>query len=228
MNEGERQHAALVAAGELAAVLAHEVRNPLTAIRIDLQHVQERLPDGSPLAAALARALREVNRLDRTVNGVLRIARSGSIPADLIDLRTPLQRAAEVAGPAFTQRGATLSVDGTEAGPVPVRGDEAALEQLFLNLLLNAAQALAPGGAAAVTVRVDAQSVRIAIRDTGSGMTAAQLGRVFEPFFTTRADGTGLGLPIARQIVAAHEGSIGIESEGGTGTTVTVTLPSRR
>lgn len=222
------QREALVAVGEFAASLAHEVRNPLTSIRIDLQRVEETLPGDSPLRVQLGRALREVQRLDNTVSGALRIARSGSVALDLVDLRVPLQRAIEVAAPAFEQSGAAL--DRIELGtiPLPVRGDEAALEQLFLNILLNAAQALGPNGEAGVTVSTENGSAQVDIWDSGSGIPPEKLEKVFDPFFSTKLDGTGLGLSVARQIVTAHAGSIEIDSTVDSGTTVTVKLSMTR
>ena len=216
------QREALVAVGEFAASLAHEVRNPLTSIRIDLQRVEEKLPDDSPLRVQLGRALREVQRLDKTVSGALRVARSGTVALDLVDVRVPLQRAIEVATPAFEQSGAAL--DRIELGKIPlsVRGDEAALEQLFLNILLNSAQSLGPRGQAGVTVSTENGSAQIDIWDSGVGIPPERLEKVFDPFFSTKKEGTGLGLAVARQIVTAHAGSIEIDSDVDSGTTVTI------
>lgn len=222
------QREALVEVGKFAALLAHEVRNPLTAIRIDLQRVEEKLPPESPLRLQLARALREVERLDQTVSGALRIARSGTVSSDLVDLRVPLQRAIEVATPAFDQLDSTLAIRGLEDGPVPVRGDEAALEQLFLNLLLNAAQALQRHGAAGVILVPMDGHADVEIWDRGIGIEPDKLGKVFDPFYSTKKDGTGLGLAIARGIVTGHGGVLEIESRRGDGTAVSVRLPLAR
>jgi len=100
-----------------------------------------------------------------------------------------------------------------------------ALEQLFLNLLLNAAQALERGGSASLTLDVDGSDARIVVTDSGSGIPPEELIHVLDPFFTTKADGTGLGLPIARQIATAHGGSLRVESAPGQGTRVEVRLP---
>ena len=218
------QREALVAVGEFAASLAHEVRNPLTSIRIDLQRVEEVLPGESPLRVPLGRALREVERLDQTVSGALRIARAGSIALKVVDLNIPLQRAIEVATPAFDRCGAALAQIGIGARPLPVRGDDAALEQLFLNILLNAAQALGPDGKAGVTVVTAEGNVQVDIWDSGAGMAADQLEKVFDPFFSTKRDGTGLGLSVVRQIVNAHGGFISIDSAVDAGTTVSIRL----
>jgi signal transduction histidine kinase len=215
----------LAAVGEFAASLAHEVRNPLTSIRITLQRVEEQVPPESPLRAPLGRALRDVARLDRTVSGALRVARSGRAGDDLVDLRGPLERAMQVADVSFQQAGGTLEGRPDPGAPLGVRGDAAALEQLFLNLLLNAAQALPAGGRAGVTAEARGDAAEVVVRDTGRGIPAAALARVFEPFFSTKAEGTGLGLAVARQIAIAHGGDIAIESTEGVGTTVRVRLP---
>jgi two-component system C4-dicarboxylate transport sensor histidine kinase DctB len=212
-------------AGDAVARLAHEVRNPLTAIQIDLQRVEEALPSRSDLLVPLRRALREVARLDRVVSGALRVTRSGNIESGLIDLAEPLRHAIEVAGSAFAQSGSSVELAGAEQGPIAVRGDASALEQVFLNLLLNAAQALRAGGRASVSFARNDGLARVVVRDGGVGMDGELLGKAFDPFVTTRPDGTGLGLSIARQIVLAHGGFIELESAPGVGTTVRVSLP---
>ena len=104
-------------------------------------------------------------------------------------------------------------------------GDAIALQQLFLNLLLNSAQAMEPGGRASLVVDIDGADVRVVVTDSGAGIPASDLEHVLDPFFSTKTDGTGLGLPIARQIAAAHGGSLRIESVPGDGTRVEVRLP---
>ena len=215
----------LAAVGEFAASLAHEVRNPLTAIRIDLQRVEERLPPDSPLREPQARALREIGRLDQTVSETLDVAKTGQWRAAVVDLAKPLRAAADAAAPAFVERKAALDLSALDGRVSAVRGDAAALEQLFLNLMLNAAGALGPGGRAWVEVDGAADRAVVAIRDTGTGIEPEMLERVFQPLYTTRADGTGLGLTIARRIVEQHRGDIEIESQPGQGTTVRVTFP---
>jgi signal transduction histidine kinase len=153
------------------------------------------------------------------------VARSGNITTHLIDLRVPLDRAFEMAAPAFEQRGGILRAPEIVADSLGIRGDEAALEQLFLNVLLNAAQALDVGGEAGVTVTVDAGGAQVDIWDTGVGIDAEQLPQVFDPFVSTKPDGTGLGLSMARQVVVAHGGSISIDSALEAGTTVSIRLP---
>jgi signal transduction histidine kinase len=214
----------LAAVGEFASTLAHEIRNPLTAVQIDLQYVEDELPPGSPLRQPQRKALAEVRRLDATVSDALRVARSGRVDPRPIDLRLPVEAAAAAAAPGFDSRATTLELVLPEE-PVWVNGDHNALEQLFLNLMRNAAEALLEGGTATVAIQPSADSVAVLISDTGKGMSEAVRSRVFEPLFSTRREGTGLGLPIARRLAVAHGGEIQIDSEEGKGTSATVTLP---
>ena len=216
----------LAAVGEFAASLSHEIRNPLASMRLDLQRVQEKLDAGSPLHVPLARALGEVDRLNRTVSGALRVARSGQVALERVDLLRPLDAAVHAAGAELAQRGATLAVELPDEPTVFVEGNAAALEQLFLNLLLNAAQATGDGGRVTVSVRRDGAIVETAVRDTGVGIAPGDLARVFDPFFSTRRDGTGLGLAVVRGVAAAHRGDVTIESTPGVGTAVRVRIPA--
>jgi signal transduction histidine kinase len=127
--------------------------------------------------------------------------------------------------PVFEERGAELDAAETEGEPIHARGDASALERLLLNLLLNAAQALEPGGGAKIEVQVGEEGTTVVIRDDGMGIGSEDLGRILDPFFSTRPDGTGLGLPIALRIAQAHGGSLSVESELDVGTAVTVRLP---
>ena len=220
------QRQSLAAVGEFAASLAHEVRNPLTSVRIDLQRVEEKLPADSPLRGPLGRALREIRRLDGTVSGTLRVARSGRIALETIDLRGALDAALHGAEAEFAQRGAIVNAPIPRGEPVWLRGDGAALEQVFLNLLLNAAQALdGKGGRAGVDLELAENDVLVTVWDSGPGMTPDVLERIFEPLYSTKREGTGLGLSIARRIVEAHAGTIDVDSRPGEGTRVRVRLP---
>jgi signal transduction histidine kinase len=214
----------LAAVGEFASGLAHEVRNPLTSVQIDLQYVESELPSDSPLREPLSKALAEIRRLNATVSDTLRVARSGRVNVRAIDLREPLMAAVEAAAPVFLERGAILEPD-PPADPVSLIGDPDALEQLFLNLLINAAAALEDGGTGTVVVQPEEDEAIIQIRDDGPGMSAEVRDRAFEPLFSTRTEGTGLGLPIAQRIAVAHGGEIRIDSAPGSGTTLEVRLP---
>jgi signal transduction histidine kinase len=219
------QRQALAAVGEYATSLSHEIRNALTAMRVDLQRAEEKTPLDIASRPLVVRALKQLTNLDATVSRSLRLARSGRVGRQRIDLRNVLGAATQSASATFVERGALLEPFSDGAAPAWVRGDAPSLEQLFLNLLLNSAHALRAGGKASVALDVHDTTARVVISDTGDGIAAHDLPRVFDPFFSTKAEGTGLGLAIARQIAAAHGGALHIESELGVGTRVEVRLP---
>lgn len=214
----------LAAVGEFAASLAHEVRNPLTAIRVDLQRALAGVGPGSELRAPLERALAEIEHLNATIEDTLAEARIGRPGADVVDLGEVLRSAADAARPFFAERRATLSLAPTEPG-VRIRGDPETLRQAFLNVLRNAAEALGPGGRAEVIVEEDGDAAEVTFVDNGPGIPEELRDRIFEPLFTTRSEGTGLGLTIVKRIVEAHAGTVRVESEPGRGTRVRVRLP---
>jgi signal transduction histidine kinase len=220
------QRESLAAVGEFASELAHEVRNPLTAMRLDLQRVEEVAADTEAVRAIVPRVLRQIDRLDRAVTGALRVARGGSMESHRVDLREVLEAARRTAEPEFKQRNAQVRIESGDGAVLSVDGDAGALEQLFLNLLINAAHALSPSGEARVEASRRNGSVEVTIVDTGAGMTPAQLEDIERPFRSSRRSGTGLGLKIARRIVASHHGEIEMTSRAGVGTTVRITLPA--
>jgi len=217
---------ALAAVGEFAAQLAHEIRNPLSAVRMDLQMVEEGLPEASRLREIQERVLAEIERLDVTLSGALRTAHSGRAARDLVDVQEPLAAAIASARTTARQSGLEVVTRGCDE-PTWVQGDAAALEQIFLNLLLNAVEASDGGGQVQVSLSSTDADVVIAVADHGVGIAAEDLPRIYDPLYTTRRDGSGLGLTIARRLVMAHGGRIEIESEVGAGTVVRVLLPAR-
>jgi signal transduction histidine kinase len=214
----------LAAVGQFAASLAHEVRNPLTAIRLDLQRVQEALPADFDLYEDHARALDEIQRLNDTVESALASARTGASQEVRVDLKGPIHAAAQASAPAFTRNGAELTLD-LAPPPSIVLGDEGALEQLFLNLLQNAAEALTVGGDVVVTSNTEDGDAVVVVSDSGPGLPPELLEKVFEPLFTTRPEGTGLGLTVARRIAMAHGGTLELESAPAGGLRAVVRLP---
>ncbi len=216
---------ALAAVGEFAAQLAHEVRNPLSSVRMDLQMVEETLPKGSRQREIQERALSEIERLDAIVSGALRTAQSGRAARDRVDVREPVRAAVHAARAAALQRDVKVATRWSEE-PSWVRGEAAALEQIVLNLLLNAVEASDSGGRVEVSLFSTDADVVLAVTDHGVGIAPEDLPRVYDPLYTTGRDGSGLGLTIARRLVVAHGGRIEIESEVGAGTTVRIFLPA--
>jgi signal transduction histidine kinase len=222
----------LAVAGQLAATVAHEVRNPLTAIRSTVQYVVQSSSAWETKRGLLERILEEVDRIERTVGGMLALSRPRDFEFAAIDLVQTVEEAFLLVQ-AYA-RNHTIAIERHfEADAIPIRGDARALHQVCMNIFLNACQAMPDGGRITVQCGVwhptpDAKPfARLQITDTGTGISAEHLDRVFDPFFTTKRTGTGLGLPICLDIVAEHGGTLRLESEEGRGSAATVLLPLR-
>lgn len=223
MIDERAQQEALAALGTFASELAHEVRNPLTSMRLDLQLVHEELPPHSRARATQAGVIDAVDRLDRTVTGVLRLARSGRIERRLIDVRSVIDNAYHTVQPTFGQRQVILVVDADST--IAFNADSDALHQLLTNVLLNAAQASSPGSTVQLEAHRDSLGLTVKVRDQGDGMDAERVQWALKSFSTNRQGGSGLGLPLAERIAVAHGGELSIESTQGHGTSVRVWLP---
>ncbi|MBI4061908.1 MAG: HAMP domain-containing protein [Elusimicrobia bacterium] len=216
----------LAALGELSAHLAHEVRNPLTGISSAIQVMQLETPVDSPRREVLGKVLVQLNRMEQTMGNFLRFARMPEAVLRPFELREPLERVLDLVEARLrTQK---IEVKRDIAANLPrLKGDPGQIEQVFLNLFINAANAMPRGGTLSVSARAEAGgSLLVEVRDTGKGIPGADLERVFRPFFTTRENGSGLGLPLSRQIIVAHDGEIWIESVPDRGTSVFVRLPA--
>jgi PAS domain S-box-containing protein len=217
-----REQAALARLGEMAAVVAHEVKNPLAAIKGALQVIGGRMPGESRDRLIMNDVVARVDSLNDIVQDLLVFARPREpqftpvAVADLVENTAALVRK----DPAYASLGITVS----GVNPV-VALDADQMRTVFLNLLLNAAQASGASGRIAVTIDADDLAATIAIADDGPGIPPDVRPKIFEPFFTTKHRGTGLGLPTAHRIVERHRGSIEIDCPASGGTVVTVTLP---
>jgi signal transduction histidine kinase len=226
-GEAARGDAPLVEA--IAAGIAHEVRNPLNALQINLgileQELSEIIPDrDGHVFEVIGKIAQELRGLDRFVTEFLRFARPPRPALEPLAVRPLLADLATFIGPECARKGVSLSLV-VEGGPETVRADGFQLKHAVLNLVLNALQATAEGGAIAIEAGGGAEALEIDVRDTGEGMADEVLRRVFDAFFTTREGGTGLGLPIARRIAEAHGGTLVLRSREGEGTVATLRLP---
>ncbi len=204
----------LAAIGELAASVVHEIRNPLSAVKMNLRILETRCATDPVTAEHFRLARTQTERLE-------------SMLTELLDYSKPvtLQRRSMAVADLIREALAHFgeSVESRFDEPLPlVNVDPERITQVLLNLLLNAKQA---GGSIAIRARAADNAVRITVADTGHGISADNLQHVFEPFFTTRKQGTGLGLPNARKIIEAHGGTIHITSTPDTGTEAEITLP---
>ena len=214
----------LATVGELAAGAAHEIRNPLTAIRSSLQYLHSKSLDETS-SKLLDTALQETGRIDGIVSALLAFSRPSEISKERHDLRETVEESLDlVSFQAKTQQVAVSKA--VPAAPLLIRADRAQLKQLFLNVFLNAIQSMPGGGTMDVEVRIkDERKALVTVADTGEGIPEENLDRIFDPFFTTKKGGTGLGLSICYNIVKSHQGEIEVKSKAGQGTTILITLP---
>ncbi|HEX7795870.1 MAG TPA: PAS domain S-box protein [Vicinamibacterales bacterium] len=219
-----REQTSMAHLGEMAAVIAHEVKNPLAAVRGAIQVIGGRLPADSRDKPVITEIVSRIDALDALIKDLLLFARAPQPRMTTIDLEALIRLTMTFLAddPMFT----TLDV-AVVGSATPVQGDADLLRIVFQNLLINAAQAVDGSGTISVSFDGDGQLQHVRIRDAGPGMTPEIRQNLFRPFFTTKARGTGLGLPTAKRLVELHSGSIAIESTPGTGTVVTVSLPVR-
>ncbi len=219
----------LASVGKLAASVAHEIRNPLTAMKMWLFSVREAVQGNADLARKLGIISEEISRLESIVRDFLEFSRPRTLDCQPHDVGAVLDQTQELLGPRF--QGEKIRITCTPRSPLPpVMADAAQLKQVLLNLLGNAADAMAGGGEIRITSNAEKDAdgrpmVVLRVRDSGPGMPPDVQCRIFEPFFTTKEQGTGLGLCIAAQIMAAHGGGLVLESSTEKGTTFAIWLP---
>jgi PAS domain S-box-containing protein len=206
--------------GEMAARIAHEVRNPLVSIGAAAQVVAEELGEASPVAGEVQAIVREVRRLDAIITDFLRFARPRRADRRSVDLAPVISESLDLIRE--RSRGHTLKVE-VEA-PLFARCDPDGVKQVLLNVLLNAIEA-SPSGDIDCDARRHGEEVVLSIADRGPGVPEAVRRRVFEPFFSTKTRGTGLGLAVSKQIVEEHQGRIRLLNRRGGGTRVVIELP---
>jgi signal transduction histidine kinase len=217
----------LAAAGRMAASVAHQIGTPLNLISGYVQMLLEGVPAGSPQAARLRAVLEQITRVTTIVQGLLDEARLPPLRKRSVAPGELLKRVCDLARP--TLEGANVALELLVDDDVPaVEADVGQLEQVFLNLITNSLDAMPGGGTLTLCARRRGEQVEFQVRDTGVGIARENLSRVFEPLFTTKKPGagTGLGLTIVKDVLQAHGGSVGVLSEPGQGTTVSVVLPT--
>ncbi len=219
------------ALGRLAASVAHEVRNPLGAIDIQLQLLEEDLADvAHPFRERLYRRLNiaqaEMKRLDRIVRNFLRFSRAPELRLQRLSLNDVVRHVFELVSPEAREQEVRLQLDLLPDLPL-VDGDEDQLGQAVLNLTVNAFQSIEGQGDVGAKTWSDPGSgqVCLGLSDTGRGVLEAEIDRMFEFYYTTKDEGTGLGLSIAQRIIYEHGGHIEVESRAGIGTTFRIYLP---
>jgi signal transduction histidine kinase len=237
----------LAALGRLSAGMAHEIRNPLSGIGTNAQVLRRRFESGDPRVRFVDFILEEVTRLDKIIEDLLRFARPPEPRLAAHDLRESVERALNLARGRIEKAGVEVRVE--VEGELPhAYVDPDQIAQVLLNVVLNAVQAMPQGGELDVTLKSverlapvigrrgrragDTAAggplrrfLELEVRDTGIGIDRADLPNLFEPFFTTRPSGTGLGLSTSQALLRQHGGAISVESELGKGTVVTILIP---
>ncbi len=225
-SEMERQ-SRLVYLGEIAGSLAHEIRNPLNTINMNVQLLEEQLANkDEKTVGKIHRVRNEVIRLDNILTSFLRFARPPKLSLKKVDVKDVIMRIEDFFGPEVEGAGIHLEVDIPDDLP-PINGDKEQLRQLFLNLLLNARDATGRGGKIKIKGWKTPRRVHVSIEDDGCGIDKKELENIFEPYVTSKEEGTGVGLAIVRRIIMDHGGSIRVESAVGKGTKFTVSLSKR-
>jgi two-component system sensor histidine kinase HydH len=225
-EEAVRRSDRLAALGQLSAGLAHELRNPLGTIRASAEMLNRNLSAENEVAREVAGFIStEVDRANSLITRFLQFARPLEIRPERADLAQTLDRAIALVEREAPQI-AIYKNYAPEIPPFPL--DAELMERVFYNLVLNAVQATAPGGAVTVKTRAAEGAAEVAVIDRGSGIEPKHLSTIFNPFFTTKPEGVGLGLAIVAKIVDEHGGKIAVESEPGKGSVFRVLLPMDR
>lgn len=216
----------LAAVGELAAGVAHELRNPLTSVKLLLQHAAQR-GHSEPLAdAKLQLILDEIARMESTIQSLLDFSRPPRLNRLQHDVRVSLRRAINLVVGRSQQQQVQVTADFGDV-PLMVNADPEQLHQVFVNLLLNGLESMPHGGQLSLRAALrPGPLIEIKIRDTGIGIPEDILKRLFEPFATSKDRGTGLGLAVSRRIVQEHQGTIDAENVPGGGAEFQITLPA--
>ncbi|MDH5638825.1 MAG: ATP-binding protein [Nitrospinota bacterium] len=220
----------LASLGRLATGIAHEIRNPLSSVKMNLSILKKRLSPKGVDVEHFEIAQEEVFHLEKIVSELLDYAKPIKLDLQICDLTQLMDVAISAVAAPCAERGITIRTDYDGKGHMALL-DKTKITQALINILLNSVQASPENSeifVGAETVKFPSSDrARVVIRDQGYGIPEDNLKYIFDPFFTTRKDGTGLGLSIVRNIVDNHEGSITIESEKGKGATVAIELPAR-
>jgi signal transduction histidine kinase len=234
VEEQLRQNEKMSALGLLAAEVAHEIRNPLTVMKMLYHSLNLEFPSGDPRAEDARVMGEKIEQLNKIVERILDFARTTEPRLIPVDLNKLIDELALLVRHKLANQGVQL-IRELEPGLPAVMADETQLEQVFLNLILNAAEAMPKGGILTITTcfvepahQETASQVTVEIADTGAGMSEEQQNKAFHALLsTTKEKGAGLGLAIVGRIVETHRGTVSIKSESGSGTTILVTLPLR-
>jgi signal transduction histidine kinase len=226
LNQSERA----AAIGRLTQSVAHEIRNPLNVINLSIDHVSSKYgPEDETRRKQFTRMLSsikdEIERLKRLVNDLLNYGRPARLAVETVDVRKLMDETIALIRPQADDQGVEVTVEAEDGATTDVRGDRERLKSSLSNLAINALQAMPSGGHLNARVAREDGFVKVIIRDTGVGISEEALGKIFEPYFSTKQTGFGIGLALTKTIIQEHHGTIEVESKLDRGTTFTVKLP---
>jgi PAS domain S-box-containing protein len=234
LEESKLQAERLAVIGAMSAKLAHEIRNPLNSITLNIDLAADEIDalaknqgaDATEARALLRSIGSEVRRIQRVTEDYLQFARMPKPHRDWVEVNDVLAQGLSFMQSLFTATGVTIRTEYTRGLPL-IHADEEQLWQAILNIIRNALEAMPGGGTLSLRTACEGDEVLIRIADTGKGMTAEEHAQIFKPFFSTKTGGTGLGLPLTQQIITEHGGRVDCESVARQGTTFTLRLPGR-
>ena len=218
--------------GRLASGIAHEIRNPLNFMNLSIDHLQaacapEEARKHGEFKHITTTIKEEIARLNKLVTDFLSYGRPARLNPRELDARVLIEELRSLVRVQADAQGVTVSIEG--AATAPIKADAEQIKTCFSNLMINAIQAMPDGGTLTVTLseagHAENDPLRITFADTGTGIVAENLTQIFEPYYSTKDTGIGLGLPLTKKIIEEHQGQLTVESEPGRGTTFTVTLP---
>ena len=218
----------LASIGQLAATIAHEIRNPLTSVKLNIQKIAEDAGFETPESEHLELAMEGIEQIEKFIKELLNFTRVPELNLERFSLEQIIEESLKVLMNSLAQKGITVEKNyGAQLPSVLVDGDK--MRQVFLNLLRNSQEALEPGGRITIIVDTDdahkTKQLRVRISDNGPGIAEKHWGNIFEPFFTTKPSGFGLGLANARKIVEQHNGSIRLAKRRGRGSNFVILIP---
>jgi signal transduction histidine kinase len=226
LNQAER----VAVIGRLTQGVAHEIRNPLNVINLSIDHVNTKFPPEDEIkrkqfSSILSSIKDEIARLNRMVTDLLNYGRPANLALQTVDVVELVQETVALIQAQADEQGVNISVD-RDAEPARVNGDAERLKSCMSNIAINALQAMPSGGSLKASIHRSNGFVEISISDSGVGISEESIGKVFEPYFSTKQSGFGLGLAVTKKIVEEHHGHINVKSNVSRGTTFTLTLPA--
>lgn len=226
LEEQIRRLDRLSSLGELSAGIAHEIRNPLSSVKLDTQLLARQLADDPKRRRIVGNILDAIEKLEQVVSSTLSYARPEEPAFQRFDLAHVIEQSLNVVQTQLKKAG-IVSVFETPAHPSLVFIDPGQVQQVFVNLFLNAVHAMPSGGRLQIHIDLCTDAIKTQIRDSGTGIAPEHLDKIFNPFFTTRSQGTGLGLAIVQRIMERHHASVEVTSRAGEGATFILSFPRR-